>query len=237
VSAGPVSDRADELAAHLAALEQRLAAGCAAASRPRTEITVVAVTKTFPASDVRALVGLGVHDIGENRDQEAAAKVRELTDLDVRWHFVGQLQTNKCRSVAAYADVVHSLDRPGVVDALAQAAHAAGRTIDAFIQVALDDAPGRGGAQGDDVLTLADRVAAAPSLRLAGVMAVAPLGAPPEDAFGRLREVAARVVDEHPAATGISAGMSGDLEPAISAGATHVRIGTALLGGRTREVG
>jgi pyridoxal phosphate enzyme (YggS family) len=225
-------DRRSELAANLAAVRRRIAAACAAAGRDATEITLIAVTKTFPASDVRLLAELGLADIGENRDQEAAPKAAECADLPVTWHFVGQLQTNKTRSVVTYADVVHSVDRPRLVTALSRAAVRTGRAPRCLIQVALDDDPARGGARRADAPALAAQVAAAEGLELAGVMAVAPLGGDPAAAFAALRDVAAAVRAEHPAAGIISAGMTGDLEQAIACGATHVRVGTALLGGR-----
>jgi pyridoxal phosphate enzyme (YggS family) len=225
-------DRRSELAANLTALRRRIAAAGAAAGRDMAEITLIAVTKTFPASDVRLLAELGVADIGENRDQEAAPKAAECADLPVTWHFVGQLQTNKTRSVVTYADVVHSVDRPRLVTALSRAAVRAGRAPRCLIQVALDDDPARGGARRADVPALAAQVAAAEGLELAGVMAVAPLDGDPAGAFAALRDVAAAVRAEHPAAQIISAGMTGDLEQAIACGATHVRVGTALLGGR-----
>ena len=207
-------------------------AACAAAGRPRDDVTLIAVTKTFPPEDVRSLADLGVRHFGENRDDEARAKAAALADLDVCWHFVGQLQANKCKSVARYADVVHSVDRDRLVDALAAGAEAARRRLQVFIQVSLDDEPRRGGAQPGEVLRLADRVAATARLHLVGVMAIAPLEADATLAFTRLGDVATAVRAAHPDATAISAGMSGDLEVAVAAGATHVRIGTALLGGR-----
>ena len=231
--------RTIELRERLHSLDTRITAACAAVGRRRDEVTVVAVTKTFPANDVRRLRDLGVRDIGENRDQEAGRKAAELADLDLRWHFVGQLQANKCRSVATYADVVHSVDRDRIVQALSAAATQSGRTIDVFVQVSLDDEPGedhRGGASAGDVGMLADTVATAPGLHLVGVMAVAPLGGDAERAFSRLADIAGAVRGDHPGATFISAGMSGDMEVAIATGATHVRIGTALLGGRTPPV-
>jgi hypothetical protein len=225
------------LAQNLARLETRLGAACAAARRARDDVTLVAVTKTFPASDARLLVELGVADLGESRDQEASAKAAALRDLAVRWHFVGQLQTNKCASVASYADVVHSVDRDRVVAALDDGARAAQRTIDVLLQVSLDDDPHRGGVPSDGVPALAARVLGAGNLRLRGVMAVAPLGGDAAVAFERLVVVAAALRSEHPDATVISAGMTGDLEEAVQAGATHVRIGTALLGDRPPRVG
>lgn len=237
MTSGP-EGRAAELAVRLAALEERLAAACAAAGRERAEVTLVAVGKTWPASDIGALHAAGVRDFGENRDQEAAPKAAQLSALDgLRWHFVGGLQRNKTRSVARYAALVHTLDRVEVVDALAAGARRAGRAVPALVQVSLDGDPGRGGAVPADVPRVADRVAAADGLELAGVMAVAPLGADPLAAFERLATVAERVRADHPAARTVSAGMSGDLEAAIATGATLVRVGTALFGGRPPILG
>lgn len=225
--------RAGELAAGLAAVESRLVAACAAAGRSRTEVTLIAVGKTRPAADLRDLAGLGVRDFAENRDQEARSKMAELADLDLRWHFVGRLQTNKCRSVATYADLVHSVDRRELVPALGRGAGRAGRRLEVLLQVSLDDDRARGGAPAAAVPGLADAMAAEEHLRLGGVMAVAPVSADPLAAFERLAAVAARLRAAHPGATAVSAGMSADLEAAIAAGATHVRIGTALFGGRS----
>jgi pyridoxal phosphate enzyme (YggS family) len=233
------ASRVAELSANLAAVRARIAAACAAAGRPAADVALIAVTKLFPASDVVALSGLGISDVGENRDQEAAPKAAACAALGVSlsWHFVGQLQANKAASVVSYADVVHSVDRPGLVSALSRRALAAGRdepgrAVRCLIQVSLDEAAGRGGARPADVPGLADAIAAAAGLSLGGVMAVAPLGAAPRPAFARLAEIADIVRAAHPAARAISAGMSNDLEDAIAEGATLVRIGTALLGGR-----
>ncbi|MGH3096177.1 MAG: YggS family pyridoxal phosphate-dependent enzyme [Streptosporangiales bacterium] len=227
-----MSERDDEIRANLREVEQRLAAACDAAGRDRSELTLVAVTKTFPASDVRLLAAAGLTDIGENRDQEAAPKARECADLPLTWHFVGQLQTNKCRSVARYASVVHSVDRERLVRALGSAASQAGRVVRCLIEVRLDGDAGRGGAAPADVPALADRIAATEGVVPAGVMGIAPLGGDPARAFATLAEVAGRLRSIHPEAIAISAGMSGDLEAAVKCGATHVRIGTALLGNR-----
>ena len=230
------NDRAAELSENLSALRARIAAACEAAGRPADDVTLIAITKTFPASDVRLLAGLGITDVGENRDQEAAPKAAACAGLEppLRWHFVGQLQANKARSVVTYADVVHSVDRPKLVRALGTRARAAGRVITGLIQVDLEPAPdpARGGAQPADVAALADEVAAEQGLALGGVMAVAPLGEPPRPAFRRLAGVAQVVRAAHPGAMMISAGMTGDLDAAIAEGATHVRVGTALLGSR-----
>jgi PLP dependent protein len=238
-SGDAVSRRRAELAGNLAALRERIATACESAGRPAADVTLIAVTKTFPASDVRLLASLGITDVGENRDQEAAPKAAACADLvpPLRWHFVGQLQVNKCASVVRYAQVVHSVDRRRLVRALGSRAREAGRIITCLIQVNLDpDATAaeahRGGALPAEVPGLASAVAAEDGLLLGGVMAVAPLGAPPRPAFRRLAAVAADVRASYPGAMMISAGMTGDLEDAIAEGATHLRIGTALLGGR-----
>jgi PLP dependent protein len=232
-------NRKSELAANLEEVRQRIRAACTVAGRDPGEVTLIGVTKTWPASDARLLRELGVRDIGENRDAEAAPKAAACADLDITWHFVGQLQTNKCRSVARYAGVVHSVDRERLVRALGAAARAAGRTVTCLVQVNLDPAPdrsGRGGVAPGGAVALGKSVAAEPGLLLGGVMAVAPLGSGPAAAFARLGECAGALRAAEPSATVISAGMSGDLEAAIEAGATHLRIGTALLGKRQLRV-
>jgi uncharacterized pyridoxal phosphate-containing UPF0001 family protein len=288
---GPRSARRQQLAAALADVRARVGAACTAAGRDASEITLVAVTKTFPTSDAALLLELGVADLGENRDQDAKVKVEELRmagfttegalpgDLPageptagelaaaqlatcgpatsglaadgsaagnaptraartVRWHFVGQLQTNKAASVARYAYAVHSVDRPALVDALARAVARLNRPpIRAFVQVNLDQAAGRGGAATDEVDELSDRIAGAAGLELAGLMAVAPLGADPRPAFDRLVALSTGLQRRHPGATAVSAGMSDDFADAIGAGATHLRIGSALLGARAGVVG
>jgi pyridoxal phosphate enzyme (YggS family) len=224
-------NRRDELAANLAALEGRIVEACTRAARARSEVTLIAVTKTWPASDCVLLRDLGVTDLGENRDQEASQKAAEIAG--VRWHFVGSVQTNKARSVAGYADVVHSVDRPSLVSVLGDGAVRAGREVQVLLQVSLDGDSHRGGADPSAVPGLAEQVELTEGLRLGGVMAVAPLDADPAVAFRRLAQVAERLRADHPAATTISAGMTGDLEQAVAAGATHLRVGTAVLGPRS----
>jgi len=224
--------RRDELAGNLTEVRQRIAAACAAAGRDTADITLIAVTKTRPASDVRLLASLGLANVGENRDAEAAPKAAACADLDLTWHFVGQLQTNKCPSVARYASFVHSVDRPRLVSALGNAARRAERVVRCLIEVSLDGDPARGGAVAADLTGLAEAVTSQSGLVLSGVMAVAPLGMDPSAAFAELAASAAAVRAVDPAATMISAGMSGDLEAAVKNGTTHLRIGTALLGVR-----
>ncbi|MGX1884299.1 YggS family pyridoxal phosphate-dependent enzyme [Streptomyces sp. NPDC055287] len=237
-----MTDRKSQLAANLAQVEERIASACAAAGRAREEVTLIVVTKTYPASDVRLLAELGVRHVAENKDQEAAPKAAESRDLPVSWHFVGQLQTNKVRSVASYVDVVQSVDRVKLVTALSTAAVRAERELDCLIQVALDAESGergeRGGVAPDGIEELAAKVAEAPGLRLGGLMTVAPLAGPyagrEQAAFERLMEFSSSLRAAHPAANMVSAGMSADLEQAVAAGATHVRVGTAVLGVRPR---
>jgi pyridoxal phosphate enzyme (YggS family) len=242
--------RRAELADSLAGITARISAACAAAGRDESEITLIAVTKTRPASDVLALASLGLTNFGENRDQEAAPKAAEVARTfregdspsppaaGITWHFIGQLQTNKAASVARYADVVHSVDRIRLVRALGAAAREArapraGRPLTCLVQVSLDGDPARGGVPLDDLDRVAAAIGAEDGLVFGGVMAVAPLGVAAEDAFAPLPAISARARAVSPAATIISAGMSGDLEAAVHRGATHLRIGTALLGNRT----
>lgn len=237
-----MTDRKAQLAANLAQVEERIASSCAAAGRKREEVTLIVVTKTYPASDVRILHELGVRHVAENRDQDAAPKATACADLSLTWHFVGQLQTNKVRSVTSYADVVQSVDRAKLVTALSAAAVRGERELGCLIQVALDAESGergeRGGVAPDGVEELAAAIDAAPGLRLDGLMTVAPLAGEYADrqraAFDRLMEISSSLRAGHPAANMVSAGMSGDLEDAVAAGATHVRVGTAVLGVRPR---
>ncbi|HET8795897.1 MAG TPA: YggS family pyridoxal phosphate-dependent enzyme [Arthrobacter sp.] len=251
--------RQDELAAGLQTVRQRIASATADAGR-ETDPALIVVTKFFPASDVAALAALGVQDVGENRDQEASAKAAEAAaDPDcagLRWHFIGQLQSNKAKSVVRYAYAVHSIDRPSVIKALnkamaterqsrQEASSGPRENIKCFIQVNLDETAGaadqdvsaeqkadRGGAEPADVLALATKIENAEYLDLAGVMAVAPLGSDPDAAFARLADISRQLRHEYPHADAVSAGMSGDLEQAIKHGATHLRVGSNVLGQR-----
>lgn len=230
--------RQAELARNVASVRERISATCTQVGRDSQGVTIVAVTKTWPATDVRLLAQLGIAHMGENRDQEAREKVALCADLDVTWHFVGQVQRKKANSVARYADVVESVDRSELVVALDRAAGNAGRRLGVCLQVDLDPRGAgssggrRGGAAPEDVAALADEVSACGQLDLLGVMAVAPLGQDPRGPFERLAEVHETVTARHPGAVMRSAGMSGDFEAAITAGATHIRLGRALLGHR-----
>lgn len=224
--------RRDELAANLEAVEERIGAACSAAGRSRDEITLVVVTKTYPASDVDLLAELGVTDIGENRHPEAEDKWAEVTH-PVRRHFVGGLQTNKAGAVARYADIVQSVDRLKLARSLSRGAETADRELGCLVQVDFGtDASGRSGAAPADVDALADEIASLSNLRLDGVMTVAPLGVDPRPVFDQLAALAAALRSGHPGAVVVSAGMSDDFESAVEAGATHLRVGRSILGER-----
>jgi PLP dependent protein len=226
---------------NLRAVRARIDAAARAAGREPSSVALLAISKTWPAEDVRALAALGQRDFGENRAQELLDKCRHLVDADVRWHFVGQLQRNKAAAVARLGAVVHSVDRESLARVLDRVGQETGRPVEVFVQVDLGGPAGelgtRGGAAPDDVPGLTDLVADAPGLALRGLMAVAPRGVEPAPAFERLAALAARVRADHPEAVDLSAGMSGDLEEAIAAGATVVRVGTALFGSRVLPSG
>lgn len=229
--------RAEEIQGGLAGVRSRIETACGAADRDPAEVTLVVVTKFFPAFDVRILADLGVRHVGENRHQEAVAKAEECADLGLTWHYIGGLQSNKAAAVASYADVVESVDRVKVARGLQRGADERGRNLEVFLQVSLDP-PGTGGRAGaypDQLDTLADAVTDLRALRLAGLMAVAPLDEDPATAFGRLAAIRSTFLSTHPSASSLSAGMSGDLEAAVHAGATHVRVGSAILGPRPRD--
>jgi pyridoxal phosphate enzyme (YggS family) len=225
-----------DLAGNLDALRARIDAAARSAGRDPASVALLAVSKTWPADDVRALAALGQRDFGENRAQELLSKAGELSDLPLRWHFIGQLQRNKAAAVARLGAVVHTVDRASLAGTLDRAAQEGERPLDVLVQVDLGGVAGevaaRGGAAPEDVPALADLVASSAGLRLRGLMAVAPRGEEPGPGFERLAALAARVRADHPAAVELSAGMSGDLEEAVAAGATVVRVGTALFGDR-----
>ncbi len=226
-------NREEELARNLAEVEERIGRACVAAGRGRGEVKLLAVTKTWPASDVELLYGLGLRDFAENRDQDASAKVGQLRHLaGARWHMVGRLQRNKAKSVVGWADQVDSVDSVRLAEALAKAASAAGKRLDVLLQVSIDGDTSRGGCAVPDVGELAGAITRSGDLILRGAMTVAPLTMKSAQAFDALASVVSGLRDDHPTAVELSAGMSGDLEDAISHGSTCVRVGTALLGSR-----
>ena len=225
--------RRDELAANLESVEERIRAACASTGRSREGITLVVVTKTYPASDIDLLTELGVTDVGENRHPEAQDKWAEVTH-PVRRHFVGGLQTNKAGAVARYADVVQSVDRAKLARSLSRGAEAADRELECLVQVDFQEGAdaGRAGVTPDGIFELADEITSLDGLALGGLMTVAPLGVDPRPVFDQLVALSARLRSDHPGATAVSAGMSDDFEEAVEAGATHLRVGRSILGER-----
>jgi len=222
-----MSNRAAEISTNLQVIRDRVASAAEGAGRDPKEITLIAVTKTFPVTDVKILYELGVRDFGENRDQEGSLKFSELPG-DCNWHFQGQIQSNKLKSIAIWADVIHSIDDISHAKKLSSLVAAK----DIFVQVSLDNLPGRGGVNPDQLLDFLGEVRALANLKVRGLMAVAPLDEPPLAAFKRLKTLSEMVIKTHPDAWEISAGMSNDFEAAISQGATHIRIGSQILGVR-----
>ncbi len=227
-------ERKLELQTNLQEVELDISNACFAANRNRSDVTLIAVTKTWPASDVDLLAGMGITDVGENRDQEAKPKHEEVLAKNLTWHAIGQLQTNKAKSVAAWADVVHSVDRTDLVNALTKAVFGRETPLNVLIQANLDPNPteNRGGALPNELMKLAELISQSDGLHLQGIMGVAPLAGDDELAFSKLQGFASEIQNSFPEANWISAGMSGDFATALKYGATHLRIGSSILGNR-----
>ncbi len=226
--------RIEELSLNWTQTTLKVEAACAATNRNFSDVTIIAVTKTWPASDVDLLAHIGVTNVGENRDQEAAAKKLEVQASNLTWHAIGQVQTNKVKSIVQWADAVHSVDRIDLVHALAKVMPARNRSLDVFIQINLDPdvRKERGGLRDGDVLELAEQICAVPGLNLMGVMGVAPIEGDAAEAFAALERTSLQLRQQMPAAQYISAGMSADYEIALKYGATHLRLGSVILGHR-----
>lgn len=231
-----MSSRLSDIQSNLEIIQSRINKACSAAGRDISEITLIAVTKTYPASDVDLLKQLGIENVGENRDQEASSKKSEVKN-HFKWHFIGQLQSNKAKSVVNYADLIHSVDRWSLAKEIQKSAQGINKVQPVLIQVDLDQSgpdPTRGGIWPAELNELAASINQASHLELKGLMSVAPLGENPEQAFARLKEIRVAFLKDNPGAQILSAGMSEDLEAAILHGATHLRIGSALLGERPK---
>jgi pyridoxal phosphate enzyme (YggS family) len=223
--------RKDQILSNLESVKEKISAAAQEAGRSPSEITLIAVTKTFPVSDLEILHELGVRNFGENRDQEAAPKVGVLP-ADITWHFQGGIQSNKLKSISNWASVIHSVDKFKYAQMISQ--FSVGKTKEIFIQVSLDTLPqSREGVDPADLMQLAEQIMSLPNLEVKGLMAVAPLDQPTEQAFVRLQQIQQKFIQLYPAASSLSSGMSGDYELAISLGATHVRIGSSILGNRS----
>jgi pyridoxal phosphate enzyme (YggS family) len=223
--------RVDEISGNLEKVKEQIKLAAASANRLSEEITLVAVTKTFPVSDIEILYSLGIRDFGENRDQEASAKVG-LLPKDVRWHFQGQIQSNKLKSITSWASFIHSVDQLKYAQMISD--YSAGNEKPIFMQVSLDKPPqSRSGVNPSELLELAGAISALPGIRLQGVMAVAPVNSPAEQAFAELEDIRSDFLSTFPDAKSLSIGMSGDYQIAIKYGATHIRIGSSILGIRS----
>ena len=223
-------NRKAEIAANLNKVKERIAGAAAKAGRVPADIQLIAVTKTFPISDLQCLYELGVRDFGENRDQEASEKVGQLP-ADIKWHFQGQIQSNKLKSITSWASYIHSIDQIKYAKMVSEFAGDQRRSI--FLQVSLDEVPeSRGGVDPVKLVELANEITQFANLNLMGIMAVAPLEENADQAFSRLAQIHSNFKESFPAAKYLSAGMSGDYETAIMHGATHLRIGSSILGNR-----
>ena len=231
-----MSNRLADIQSNLEKINSRIAQACSRSKRNISEITLIAVTKTYPASDVDLLKQLGIENVGENKDQEASGKISQVKEK-FSWHFIGQLQSNKAKSVVTYAELVHSVDRLSLAKELQKSASAIAKKQKVLIQVDLDQSgpdPSRGGVWPADLAALAQFMSQSENLELTGLMSVAPLGENPSKAFERLAQIRSDFLKNYPNAVILSAGMSEDLEAAIEHGATHLRIGSALLGERPK---
>ena len=213
--------RIEEISENLETVRAKIAA---VADHP---VTLIAVTKTFPVSDAQILKELGVADFGENRDSEGAEKSQLVSGT---WHFQGQIQSNKLKSITSWASVIHSLDDPRHFEVIEKVAP---HPLTIFLQVSLDGAHHRGGAGVDQLYQLAELVSASSKHRLAGLMSVPPVGIDPDQAYSQLAVIRNEFMARFPQADQLSAGMSGDYQSAISHGATHVRVGSSILGSRS----
>jgi pyridoxal phosphate enzyme (YggS family) len=223
-------NRTSEITANLNDVKAKIASAALKAGRDADEITLIVVTKTFPVSDLEILYSLGVREFGENRDQEAAEKVAKLPS-DINWNFQGGIQSNKLKSITTWAGCIHSVDKLKYAQIISE--QNTGKPKEIFIQVSLDQPPeSRGGVDPEKLIDLASELTKLPGISLKGLMAVAPLDLPEEQAFLKLKEIQADFVAVFKDAKYLSAGMSGDYEMAISYGATHLRIGSSILGNR-----
>ena len=211
-------NRREELATNLAAVQKRIT---------KADVTLIVVTKTYPVSDVQILKDLGIKNFGENRTEEGAEKSAAVDGI---WHFQGGIQSRKLKEIAQWADVIHSLDQLSHAQKLESLLT---KPIDVFLQLSLDGDPSRGGVQEENLSTLAQQISQMPHLHLQGLMCVLPLGVEAHSGFKKVSEIHTKFQSEFPNAKYLSAGMSGDFEIAIEYGATHIRVGSQILGPRT----
>ena len=227
-----MKSRADEIADALGSVEARITAAAEAAGRERNEITLIAVTKTYPISDAAILQSLGIDNFGENRSEEGVEKSSQVPGT---WHFQGQVQSRKLRDIAGWATFIHSIDSPEHAQKLSRICTELGRDISIFLQLSLDGAPDRGGVVASEIFALAEKVSALPNIKLVGMMCVPPVSLEYQRAFSDIADIHQRFIATFPKALFLSAGMSSDFEVAIAHGATHLRVGSQILGSRANH--
>jgi pyridoxal phosphate enzyme (YggS family) len=225
-----MSAREEFLKASLSKVQDRIKSAAESAGRNPHEITLIAVTKTYPIEDVKILKSLGVENFGENRDEEGSEKSKVVEGI---WHFQGQIQSKKLRSIASWASVIHSLDSQDHVAKLSNVLADREKVMQVFIQLSLDGDPKRGGVVADDLEKIATPIIADSQMRLVGLMSVPPVEMEVERAFESIATIHQKFIATHPEAIYLSAGMSSDFEVAIKHGATHIRVGSQILGSRT----
>lgn len=221
-----------EVSSRLRAVRARIAAAARAAGRDPADIRLVAISKFHPLEKIAAAHAAGQVDIGESRAQELDAKLASDPPPGVRWHFVGRLQRNKVGMVAGRVVLIHSVDRPRLADAVASHMQSLDGIQDVLIQVNVVGEERKGGCAPADLPALAERIAVLDGVRAVGLMTIPPLDGDPGAVFAQLRAMRSRLAAEHPSVRELSMGMSGDLEAAVVAGATIVRVGTAIFGPR-----
>ena len=224
-----MKSRAEEISTALKGVEQRISAAAISAGRSQSEITLISVTKTYPASDVAILQSLGVTNFGENRSEEGIEKSAQVAGI---WHFQGQVQSRKLRDIASWASFIHSIDSSDHAEKLSRICAELDKEISIFLQLSLDGAVGRGGVAASEVIALAEKVSDLPNIKLAGLMCVPPVTYEHQRAFSEIAKIHQGFIASFPTANLLSAGMSSDFEVAIAHGATHIRVGSQILGSR-----
>jgi len=225
-----MKSRADQITESLGSVEARISAAAESAGRKRSDITLIAVTKTYPVSDATILQSLGVNNFGENRNEEGAEKSSQVSGT---WHFQGQVQSRKLRDIAGWATFIHSIDSPAHAEKLSRICTELGKDISIFLQLSLDGVPERGGVVAAEIFALAEKVSDLPNIKLAGLMCVPPVSFEHQRAFSDIADIHQRFIATFPKALFLSAGMSSDFEVAIAHGATHLRVGSQILGSRS----
>lgn len=227
-----MTKRADVIAESLERVKEKITAAAHGASRSVDEITLITVTKTYPVSDIKILHDLGERNFGENRSEEGVEKSIQVNGT---WHYQGQVQSRKLREIAGWATYIHSIDSSDHALKLSRICGELGKDIAIFLQLSLDGAPDRGGVIDTEIFALAEKLVNLPNINLAGLMCVPPLSYEHQRAFSEIAQIQQRFISSFSEAKSLSAGMSSDFEVAIAHGATHLRIGSQILGSRAHH--